>query len=147
MTALQHVNILVDDLDAAIHFYADVVGLPQKPAPPLRFPTAFFSIGSSQELHINQAPDLRPERAHFCLRVDDFNAVFRRALSTGCIDVTTWGPMRRLPTGVMQLFIRDPSGNLVEVACDADQPVDAELFDLVLSEIGTFDTGNVGNHK
>ena len=28
----------------------------------------------------------------------------------------------------MQLFVRDPDGNLVEIACDADQPVDDDVF-------------------
>ena len=28
----------------------------------------------------------------------------------------------------MQMFVRDPDGNLVEIACDADQPVDPEVL-------------------
>ena len=28
----------------------------------------------------------------------------------------------------MQMFVRDPDGNLVEIACDADQPIDPEIL-------------------
>jgi hypothetical protein len=31
------------------------------------------------------------------------------------------------------MFVRDPAGNLVEIACDADQPVDDEVFREALS--------------
>ena len=28
----------------------------------------------------------------------------------------------------MQMFVRDPHGNLIEIACDADQPIDPEIL-------------------
>ena len=30
----------------------------------------------------------------------------------------------------MQAFVRDPSGNLIELSCAADQPVDDAIFEL-----------------
>ena len=52
--------------------------------------------------------------------------------------------VRRLPTGVMQAFIRDPSGNLIELSCEADQPVDPAIFelDIVDSETRFFSKTN-----
>ena len=128
--SIQHVNLMVDDLGAADTFYGEVLGLPRAPTPDLGFPAQFYAVNTSQELHVNQLEDIRPERAHFCLRVDDFDTLFRRAHELGIIETETWGKVRRLPTGVMQLFVRDPSGNLIELSCEADQPVDQAIFDL-----------------
>jgi len=128
--SIQHVNLMVDDLAAADAFYGEMLGLPRASTPDLGFPAQFYAVNSSQELHVNQLDDARPERAHFCLRVSDFDALFRRARELGVIETETWGKVRRLPTGVMQLFVRDPSGNLIELSCEADQPVDPAMFDL-----------------
>ena len=128
--SIQHVNLTVDDLEAADAFYSGVLGLERTVAPDLGFPTSFYKVDDHQELHINELEDLRPERAHFCLRVTDFNELFSRAHALGIIETDTWGKVRRLPTGVMQLFVRDPAGNLIELSCDADQEVDAAIFDL-----------------
>lgn len=131
MTAIHHVNLMVDDLAAATRFYRDVIGLSLIATPDLGFPAQFFAIGPDQELHVNQLDDARPVRAHFCLRVDDFDGVVARADAARAIESKTWGPARRLPSGVMQLFVRDPAGNLIEVSCNADQPIAADLFDRV----------------
>ena len=32
-------------------------------------------------------------------------------------------------TDVMQMFVRDPQGNLVDIACDADRRIDPEIRD------------------
>ena len=127
-TNIQHVNLMVDDLDAAVSFYTEVLGLGLASTPDLGFPAQFIAINDYQEIHLNQLPDVRPERAHFCLRVADFNGVFRRAKSAGVVETGTWGHARRLASGVMQVFVRDPDGNLVEIACDADQPIDPEVL-------------------
>ena len=125
---IQHVNVMVDNLAGAVAFYTGVLGLGLAPTPDLGFPAQFIAVDELQEIHLNQLDDVTPERAHFCLRVGDFNGVFRRAKAAGVIETGTWGHARRLGSGVMQLFVRDPSGNLVEVACDADQPVDDDVL-------------------
>ena len=53
------------------------------------------------------------------------------------IDTTTWGRARRLPSGVMQLFVRDPAGNLIEIACDPDQPIADDFFDRPYADGGS----------
>jgi len=127
---IQHVNVMVDDLAAATEFYADVLGFEKSPTPDLGFPAQFFAVGDGQEIHVNELGDVHPERAHFCVRLDDFNGVFARALERGLFETETWGQARRLPTGVMQAFVRDPAGNLVELSCAADQTVDPSIFEL-----------------
>jgi catechol 2,3-dioxygenase-like lactoylglutathione lyase family enzyme len=143
-SSIQHVNLMVDDLAAADQFYGEVLGLERSPAPDLGFPAQFYNVNDSQQLHVNELGDVHPERAHFCLRLDKFDEIFRRAYDLGIIETETWGKVRRLPTGVMQAFIRDPSGNLIELSCEADQPVDPAIFelDIVDSETRFFSKTN-----
>ncbi|MGA9278656.1 VOC family protein [Ilumatobacter sp.] len=128
--SIQHVNVMVDDLAEAVEFYGELLGFEPSPTPDLGFPAQFFAVGGGQEIHVNELGDVHPERSHFCLRLDDFNGVFARALDAGIFETETWGRARRLPTGVMQAFVRDPAGNLIELSCEADQPVDPSIFDL-----------------
>ncbi len=92
------------------------------------FPSRFFRFNDVQQIHINQLPDGKPFRAHFCVVVDDFPGAFRRLKAAGAIDVEPWGRVRRLPHGAMQMFVRDPAGNLIEIASAPDAPVDESLF-------------------
>ena len=122
MSSIQHVNLLVDDLDSAVAFYRDVIGLRPAPTPDLGFPAQFFDIGGDQQLHVNELDDVHPRRAHFCLRLDDFAVVIERAEFAGVVDDEAWGVPTRLPSGVVQLFVRDPAGNLVELNSPPHEP-------------------------
>ena len=131
---IHHINLMVDDLDRAVAFYGTALGLETVPTPEMGFPAQFFRINELQEIHVNELPDITPQRAHFCLRVDDFTEQFRRMKALGAIEIKTWGKVRRLPSGVMQMFVRDPAGNLIELSCEADQYVDPAIFDEALFE-------------
>jgi catechol 2,3-dioxygenase-like lactoylglutathione lyase family enzyme len=120
---------MVDDLARAVEFYGTALGLEPLPTPDMDFPAQFFKINDLQEIHLNELQDVTPERAHFCLRIDDFTDQLRRMKALGAIEIKTWGKVRRLPSGVMQMFVRDPSGNLIELSCESDQYVDPAIFD------------------
>lgn len=125
---LHHVNVNVDDLDRAVAFYRDVIGLPLDSTPDQGFRSQFFRLGTNQQIHMNEIADSHQFRGHFCIVAPDFVAVFRRAKQAGAIDVQAWGRVRRLPSGAMQMFVRDPAGNLVEIASARDAVIDAALF-------------------
>jgi catechol 2,3-dioxygenase-like lactoylglutathione lyase family enzyme len=131
---LHHVNVNVDDLERCVAFYRDVLGLPLETTPDQGFRSQFFRIGASQQIHMNEIADSHQLRGHFCLVVPDFVAVFRRAKAAGAIDTKVWGRVRRLPGGAMQMFVRDPAGNLIEVASARDAVIDAALFTDALVE-------------
>jgi lactoylglutathione lyase len=137
---LHHVNVNVDDLDVAVAFYRDIVGLPLDPTPDQGFRSQFFRIGSDQQIHMNEIADSHQFRGHFCILAPDFPAVFRRAKQAGVIDVKPWGRVRKLPSGAMQMFLRDPSGNLVEIGSARDARIDPALFadELVEPEPGMY---------
>lgn len=125
---IHHVNLLVDNLAPAVAFYRDVIGLPLDATPDQGFPSQFFRFGGGQQLHMNEVKDAHSHRGHFCVVVPDFMAVYRRAVAAGALDVEVWGRIRRLANGKLQMFVRDPSGNLVEIASEPGAPLNrAEL--------------------
>jgi len=126
---LQHVNILVDDLAEGIAFYNGLLGVELDETPSLDFPAQFFKFANGAQIHMNEFRDERPFRAHFCLVVDDFSDVFWRVKKAGVIDNEPWGKVRQLPTGTMQMFLRDPSGNLVEIASRKSDEIDPKIFE------------------
>jgi catechol 2,3-dioxygenase-like lactoylglutathione lyase family enzyme len=137
---IHHVNVNVDDLGPAIPFYRDVLGLPLDPTPDQGMESQFFRINDRQQIHMNVLKDARAYRGHFCLEVPDFEGVFRRAKAVGAIDIEPWGRVRALPNGKMQMFVRDPHGNLIEVASQPGVEIDPKLFEdeLVEPERGVY---------
>ena len=124
MSSIQHVNLLVDEsrLGRRVPTATRVIGSRPAPTPDLGFPAQFFDIGGDQQLHVNELDDVHPRRAHFCLRLDDFAVVIERAEFAGVVDDEAWGVPHRLPSGVVQLFVRDPAGNLVELNSPPHEP-------------------------
>ena len=117
--ALNHVGVRVDDLDAAVRFYADGFGLERVPAPSFGAPVVWLRAGSLQ-LHLTESATKQPSPGHFALAVDDFGAIYRWASARG---VLLRGPdgsaVFELPGGECQLYVHDPGGNVVEV-CHRD---------------------------
>lgn len=140
---INHATLVVDDLERAAIFYRDELGLEALPAFDLDFPAQFFRINQSQQLHLTEWKDTPSFRGHVCFEVDDFNTIFDRMKALDAIDVRPWGRIRRLPDGAMQMFVRDPAGNLVEITCSPDCPVDERIFEDELSESeqGLFKSG------
>jgi len=137
---IHHINVNVDGLETAVPFYRDVLGLPLDPTPEQGMVSQFFRINDRQQIHMNVLEDARAFRGHFCLEVPDFEGVFRRAKAAGAIDTKPWGRVRALPGGKMQMFVRDPHGNLIEVASQPGVKIDQELFEdeLVEPRQGTY---------
>jgi catechol 2,3-dioxygenase-like lactoylglutathione lyase family enzyme len=121
-TGLNHVSISAIDLEESSRFYEDVLGMRRIPTP--RFKDAivqWLRVGDLQlHLFLDDAP--APRRHHIGLTIDDFQAAYDavRERITG-----PWG-MRlvELPSGQLQLYIRDPADNLVEL-----NYADASLLD------------------
>ena len=116
---LNHVGIRVDDLDAAIRFYADGFGLERIAAPSFGSPVVWLRAGSLQ-LHLTETRTPQPSPGHFALEVDDFGAVYRWALDIRVLSPSADGyAVFELPGGECQMYLHDPSGNVVEV-CNPD---------------------------
>ena len=114
-TRINHVSISAPDLGASIRFYTQIFGLERVPAP--RFggqSVAWLRIGD-QQLHLFQREGA-PQYHHFGIDVDDFEAAYVKMRDLEIRDDTTFlGGIFELPGGEVQMYLRDPAGNLVEI--------------------------------
>jgi catechol 2,3-dioxygenase-like lactoylglutathione lyase family enzyme len=117
VTRITHVSIYADDLDESAKFYEELFGME-------RLPTALFPGGGvlwlrlgDEQLHLFTSDEDAPGiRHHFGIDVDDFDALYATAKERGLLDTRAFGsPLRSHPMGWVQLYLRDPAGNLVEV--------------------------------
>ncbi len=131
-TRINHVSVVADDLDESARFYEEVFGMERLPTP--RFPEApvlWLRLGE-QQLHLFRRDVDAPAYHHVGIDVDDFEGVYRKAKELGVLDTGAWGtPLRRHPLGWVQLYLRDPAGNLVEV----DWPDASTLDPAIASEV------------
>ena len=141
ITKINHVTLIVDQLETAAEFYEKELGLEPIPAFVFDYPTAFFKITEDQQLHLTEWKDVFSFRAHLCVQVDDFNTIFFRMKELGLIDIRPWGKVRRLPDGAMQMFLRDPSGNLIEISSDPKAAIDPIIFEDELYADGLYVSG------
>ncbi len=112
---INHVSIGAKDLRESVQFYAEIFGAEMLDTPNFGFPVQWLRVGDLQ-LHLFERPGPAPTYHHFALAVDDFEAVFRATRARGLHDAETMGwHLNELPSGQVQLYIRDPGGNLVEV--------------------------------
>lgn len=117
MTAinLNHVSICGRDLEESIRFYTELFGVTRIPTPNFGFPVQWLRVGDLQ-LHLFKRDELAPRHHHFALAVDDFRAVYMKAKALDVCDRETFGHhLYELPGGCVQLYVRDPAGNLVEI--------------------------------
>ncbi len=111
LQGVHHVSLNVSDVEEARRFYVDVLGLEEIPRPAFPFPGAWLRSGG-QEIHlIRQEGHRAPEGQHFAFRVDDVDAAAKALAARG---VSVGGPMD-VPGAGRQAFLRDPSGNLIEL--------------------------------
>jgi catechol 2,3-dioxygenase-like lactoylglutathione lyase family enzyme len=126
---INHVALVVSNLEKACEFYEKELGLEPLPAFLFDYPTAFFKFNEEQQLHLTEWDDTYSFRGHMCVQVDDFNTIFYRMKELGVIDIKPWGKIRQLPDGAMQMFVRDPSGNLVEISSAPGSDIDPRIFE------------------
>jgi len=106
---VQHVALSVDDLDAALRFYA-VLGFDPIPRPDFGFAGAWLQAGDAQ-IHLIEVDDPDPHASnHVALWIDDIDAAIAHLRDHG-IEVSA---PTRAGDG-LQSFLKDPSGNLIEL--------------------------------
>jgi lactoylglutathione lyase len=112
---INHVTVLTLDLDESERFYAELFGAERLASPNFGTPVRWLRIGDAQ-IHLLQADVGGGGIGHFGITVDDLATVYERARAVGALDPVVNGHyLWELPDGVAQLYVRDPSGNLVEV--------------------------------
>ena len=96
-------------------FYETVLGMQTIPSYNFGFKTKYLRCGDLQ-LHIFELEDQVPVYQHFAVDVDDFHAAYDAAKAMGALDSTVFrNPVNELPDGCVQMYLRDPAGNLIEI--------------------------------
>ncbi|MSU80635.1 MAG: bleomycin resistance protein [Gemmataceae bacterium] len=111
ITQIDHVSVLITDVERSRRFYRDLLGLTEIAKPrTFSFVALWFELGN-QQLHLlkKPEPDTRSPR-HFALRVADVMAARTYMEECGVgVEETTLIP------GCDRFFIHDPDGNRIEV--------------------------------
>jgi|SRR5215216_5270293 len=113
-TGFTHVSVHAHDLDESVRFYQELFDMEEIPAPDFPFPVRWLRVGDLQ-LHLFQSEEAAPQAHHFGLDVDDFEATYRKAQELGVVEGEGYfSKVYELPDGAVQLYLRDPAGNMVE---------------------------------
>jgi catechol 2,3-dioxygenase-like lactoylglutathione lyase family enzyme len=112
---INHVSVNAKDLAASVEFYVEVFGAEPIATPNFGLPVQWLRMGESQ-LHLFEV-DVDPlSHHHFALTVEDLEPVYRRLEARGAFDREAFGNhLIELPGDMVQTYLRDPAGNLVEI--------------------------------
>jgi catechol 2,3-dioxygenase-like lactoylglutathione lyase family enzyme len=114
-TGINHVSVNAINLQESVDFYVELLGAEPIPTPNFGIPVQWLALGRTQ-LHLFER-DLQPtSHHHFGITVDDVEPVYRAADRLDALDDDAFGNhLIELPGDVVQLYVRDPAGNLVEI--------------------------------
>lgn len=125
--ALNHVSVVARELEESLRFYEEVFGVERIATPSFGFPVQWLRVGAMQ-LHLFERPEPGPAYHHFALTVDDFEATYSKAEERDAFDRAAFGHhLYELPGDCVQLYLRDPAGNLVEVDASGASTLPASL--------------------
>ena len=114
-TRINHVSVNARDLQQSVDFYTELFEAKPVPTPNFGIPVQWLSLGRTQ-LHLFER-NLEPtSHHHFGITVDDVEPVYRAAERRGAFDREAFrNHLVELPGDVVQLYLRDPAGNLIEI--------------------------------
>ena len=118
MTArINHVSVSARDLAESVAFYVELLGAEPIATPDFGIPVQWLALGRTQ-LHLFVREGEPPTHHHFGITVDDLEPAYRAAARRDALDRDTFtNHLVELPGDVVQLYLRDPVGNLVELDC------------------------------
>jgi catechol 2,3-dioxygenase-like lactoylglutathione lyase family enzyme len=126
LLGIQHYALVVSDPERSRRFYGEALGMQEIPRPTkFTFEGAWFKAGG-EEIHLISTHDTTQEASwkpagpgaqvglamHIAFEVDDLAAARDRLAASGVEEFA--GPMPR-GDGVVQLYVRDPDGHLIEL--------------------------------
>jgi catechol 2,3-dioxygenase-like lactoylglutathione lyase family enzyme/uncharacterized protein YunC (DUF1805 family) len=129
--SIDHVTLVVKDLERARKFYVDALGMREVPRPAFSFAGSWFQAGQTQ-IHLileysgsgpagNPLPEhQRSSRTHhLAFAVEDAAAAVPLLKERGVPVVS--GPKPR-PDGYVQVFVTDPDGHVIELCSPPKDP-------------------------
>jgi catechol 2,3-dioxygenase-like lactoylglutathione lyase family enzyme len=112
---INHVSVNAVNLSESVDFYVDLLGAEPIPTPNFGLPVQWLALGRTQ-LHLFERDITPTSHHHLGITVDDLAPVYRVAERRGAFDHDAFrNHLVELPGDVVQLYVRDPAGNLVEI--------------------------------
>lgn len=118
---LDHIALLVRDLDESVAFLSGVLGLREIPNPMGGTAIRWIEIGDGRRFHV-QAGDISrvhvEKQTHFALTAADFDAVLARFRREGVAFADMKGEPGAVnvrPDGMRAIFLQDPNGYWFEI--------------------------------
>jgi len=128
VTGLNHVSISSVDVETSVRFYVEVLGLEPIDTYTFAFPVQYLRLGDLQ-LHLFERDADAPAFHHIAIDVDDFEEAYRRARQLEILEKESFfSDMYELPDGSVQMYVRDPAGNLVEIDWPDVTTLDRSVF-------------------
>lgn len=118
---LDHIALLVRDLDETARFLTEVLQIREVPDPMGGGHIRWFEFGNGQRFHI-QAGDISrthvEKRTHFALSAPDLDAVLAHFRAIGVPFTNMKGDVGEVnvrPDGMRAVFVQDPNGYWFEI--------------------------------
>ncbi len=118
---LDHIALLVRDLDESVEFYTGVLGIREVANPMGGADFRWLEFENGRRFHL-QAGDISrthvEKQTHFAFTTTDFDGVVARLREKGAAFgdfAGTPGAVRIRPDGMKQVFLQDPSGYWIEI--------------------------------
>lgn len=123
--SIDHVTMVVEDLERSAGFYVDVLGMRRVDRPAFSFPGLWFQAGATQVHLILQSDQSGPagfpqplsstaagRTFHFAFEVADCHAALAYLKDLG---IRIRGGPNQRPDGCTQIWCYDPDGHVVEL--------------------------------
>jgi catechol 2,3-dioxygenase-like lactoylglutathione lyase family enzyme len=116
-STINHVSVNAHDLEESVDFYVDLLGAERIATPNFGLPVQWLALGDRTQLHlfVREGTEATSHH-HLGVTVEDLEPVYRAAERRDAFERTAFGNhLIELPGDVVQLYVRDPAGNLVEI--------------------------------
>ena len=119
-----HASVLADDLAESVAFYEELLGMERVPSPNFPGVEVEWLRCGDLTLHLFDREIEAADYYHVGFHVDDFEAVYDAVVAGDLLsdfdaedaeEADELPTVYELPDGSLQLYIRDPAGNLVEI--------------------------------
>jgi YD repeat-containing protein len=127
-TGFNHASVHARNLEQSVRFYVELFGMEPIPTYNFAFPVQYLRLGNLQ-LHIFERDSEAPPFHHLAFNVDDFEEAYMRAKELGILERESFFEgIYELPDGSVQMYVRDPAGNLIEIDWPDVTTLDRSLF-------------------
>ncbi|SFI61993.1 VOC family protein [Thermoflavimicrobium dichotomicum] len=122
LSKIDHVSVAVTNIEKARDFYGRILGLQQIPRPDFNFPGIWYKLGdvmihiiktAREPKNVDRA-DISAQDAHLAFRVESVEEL-ENIIKKLEDEEIPWYELENAPSGLRQLFFKDPDGHMIEI--------------------------------